>query len=624
MKEHKLQIIRILITAGLLLGWSIAPAEGWLQLCGYLAIYLLIAWDVLWEAVENILHGEIFDENFLMIVATVGAFCIEQYPEAVFVMLFFQIGELFEHIAVGKSRTSISDLVDLRPDYVNVERDGEIVRELPEHVHVGEIAVVKAGEKIPVDGVVLEGSSALDTKMLTGESMPREVSRGDAVFSGCINQSGYLRIRVAKELNESAAAKILQLVEASSEHKSKSETFIRKFAHWYTPAVVMGALLLAVVPSLIFGNWGEWLHRALIFLVISCPCALVISVPLTYFGGIGGASGKGILVKGSNYMDALTQVKTVVFDKTGTLTEGRFSVTEIHPAGMTEGDLLELAALAECRSNHPAAQSLREAYGKAIDENRVSEAEELPGMGICVKVDGEKVLAGNQRLMKRFEIQVPPADSSGSVVYLAKGERYAGFIVISDRIKEDSAAAVEQLRKLGVKKIVMLTGDRKAAGEAAAEELKLDEVHTELLPGDKVEQVERLLSRLKPGEKLAFVGDGMNDAPVLTRADVGVAMGALGADAAIEAADVVLMDDKPSRLAEGIRIAKRTKRIAGENIVFSLTVKAFFLILGACGAANLWEAVFADVGVMVIAVANAARALKNVDSAASHKKRGAA
>ncbi len=626
-KKQKKALARILI-ATVLLGVAVlldklgvfAGLAWYIVMPIYLVPYFIVGWQVLRKAGINIAHGQIFDENFLMAIATVGALCIgflpdaePEYAEAVFVMLFYQVGELFESIAVGKSRKSISSLMDIRPDSANVERNGEVLTVAPDEVAVGEIILVKPGEKIPLDGTVIEGQSSLNTVALTGESVPRDVTVGDDVISGCINQSGLIRIRVTKPFGESTVSKILALVESAGENKSRSENFITRFAHWYTPAVVIGAVVLAVVPPLVSGSFdfGKWVFRALEFLVISCPCALVISVPLSFFGGIGGASRKGILVKGSNFMEALADCHTVVFDKTGTLTKGNFRVTGVKPAdGVEANRLLELAAHAEYASDHPVARSLTEAYGKEPDRSRVSSVEELSGRGIRAVVDGLVVLAGNGKLLDEAGIAHPDADAIGTVVYLAEDGNYLGEIVISDEPKEDAKEAIRDLKQSGVGKTVMLTGDRRAVADAVAGQLGIDEVRSELLPAGKVAEVERLLSEKPAKSTLAFVGDGINDAPVLTRADVGVAMGAFGSDAAIEAADVVLMDDKPSKLAEAIRIARKTLRIVRENIVFSLAVKFVVLILCAVVGIPMTLAIFADVGVLVLAILNAMRALR--------------
>ncbi len=626
-KKQKKALARILI-ATVLLGVAVlldklgvfAGLAWYIVMPIYLVPYFIVGWQVLRKAGINIAHGQIFDENFLMAIATVGALCIgflpdaePEYAEAVFVMLFYQVGELFESIAVGKSRKSISSLMDIRPDSANVERNGEVLTVAPDEVAVGEIILVKPGEKIPLDGTVIEGQSSLNTVALTGESVPRDVTVGDDVISGCINQSGLIRIRVTKPFGESTVSKILALVESAGENKSRSENFITRFARWYTPAVVIGAVVLAVVPPLVSGSFdfGKWVFRALEFLVISCPCALVISVPLSFFGGIGGASRKGILVKGSNFMEALADCHTVVFDKTGTLTKGNFRVTGVKPAdGVEANRILELAAHAEYASDHPVARSLTEAYGKEPDRSRVSSVEELSGRGVRAVVDGLVVLAGNGKLLDEAGIAHPDADAIGTVVYLAEDGNYLGEIVISDEPKEDAKEAICDLKQSGVGKTVMLTGDRRAVADAVAGQLGIDEVRSELLPAGKVAEVERLLSEKPAKSTLAFVGDGINDAPVLTRADVGVAMGAFGSDAAIEAADVVLMDDKPSKLAEAIRIARKTLRIVRENIVFSLAVKFVVLILCAVVGIPMTLAIFADVGVLVLAILNAMRALR--------------
>ncbi len=615
-RKQKKMLVRIFASAVLLIAAVLIPYEGALRFLLFLPAYFVIGWDVLWRAAKNIIHGQVFDENFLMALATVGAFCTGffgkgEYPEAVFVMLFYQVGELFQSYAVGKSRKSISALMDIRPDYANVERDGSLCRVDPEEVQVGDVIVIKPGEKAPLDGVVLEGRSSLNTSALTGESLPREVEPGDDVISGCINLNGLIRVQVTKVFGESTVAKILDLVENSSSKKAKEENFITKFARYYTPIVVVSAVLLAVAPPLFTGgNWAEWIERALIFLVVSCPCALVISVPLSFFGGIGGASRDGILVKGGNFLEILSDTEIVVFDKTGTLTKGVFNVTAIHPDRYSEGELLELAALAESYSDHPISRSLKDAYGMEIDAARVSDVEELSGRGVKAQVDGRLVCAGNDKLMEEIGVTWHPCHRVGTTVHVAVNGEYAGHIVISDELKPDAAEAVASLKRAGVRKTVMLTGDAKAVGESVAKELGIDEVHAGLLPGDKVDRVEALLREKSERGKLAFVGDGINDAPVLSRADIGIAMGALGSDAAIEAADIVLMDDKPSKLAEAMKISKRTLRIVRQNIVFALAVKAAVLVLSAFGLSNMWEAVFADVGVSVLAILNASRALK--------------
>ena len=589
------------------------------------ATNLIIGWDVLWKAVRNILNGQVFDENFLMALATVGAFATGEYAEAVFVMLFYQTGELFQDYAVGKSRQSIAALMDIRPDTANLElEDGSLEEVDPEDVEVGSVVVVRPGERVPLDGEVLEGASALDTAALTGESVPRDVGVGDAVISGCVNQSGLLRVKVTKPCEESTVSKILDLVENAGEKKAASENFITRFARYYTPCVVIAATALFLLPTIALAllpasaqpaflagtDWTGWLHRALIFLVISCPCALVISVPLSFFGGIGGASKCGILVKGSNYLETLARTETVVFDKTGTLTQGSFTVTALHPAkGVTEDALLEAAALAESWSSHPISVSLRRAWGKDLDPNRVTDVEEIAGHGVTAKVDGKAVSAGNSRLMEKEGVQWEPCDLPGTIVHVTVEGRYAGHILISDLPKPGAKALVEGLKAAAVKKTGMLTGDTEAAAKAVARDLGIDEVHAQLLPADKVERVEGLLAKKSPNAALAFVGDGINDAPVLTRADVGIAMGALGSDAAIEAADVVLMDDNPAKIAAAMRISRKTLRIVKQNIWFALGVKGAVLLLGAFGVATMWEAVFADVGVAFIAILNAMRCL---------------
>ena len=612
-RKQKTMLFRIIIGAVLLIAAVLVPYDGPWRFLLFLPAYFTVGWDVLWRAVRNIAHGQVFDENFLMALATVGAFCTGffgegEYPEAVFVMLFYQVGELFQGYAVGKSRRSISSLMDLRPDYANLETGGEVEEVDPEDVSVGDIIVVKPGEKIPLDGTVIEGSSSLNTAALTGESMPRSVDVGESVPSGCVNLSGVLRVRVEKEFGDSTVAKILDLVENASSKKARAENFITRFARYYTPAVVIGAVLLAVIPPLFMGGWGAWIQRALTFLVVSCPCALVISVPLSFFGGIGGASRQGILIKGGNYMEALAAVDTVVFDKTGTLTQGVFQVAEIHPVGMAEKELLELAALSESWSDHPISRSLKEAWGGELDRARVGEAKELSGRGVQVQVDGRTVCAGNRRLMEEMGVSCSESAEAGTIVHIAVDGAYAGYIVIADQLKPDSKEAISRLKERGIK-TVMLTGDSKAAGESAARELGLDEVHAELMPAGKVDRVEELLKKEQRGGRLAFVGDGINDAPVLSRADVGIAMGALGSDAAIEAADVVLMDDKPSKLSAAVRISRKTIAIVKENIWFALGIKALVLALTAFGITGMWLAVFADVGVMVLAVLNATRAL---------------
>lgn len=588
---------------------DVLPGLAWPVL--YLIPYGIIGWDVLWRAIRNIKNGQVFDENFLMAVATVGAFGCGEYPEAVAVMLFYQVGELFQSVAVDRSRKSIAALMDIRPDYANIERDGELVQVDPEEVAVGDTIIVKAGERVPLDGTVLEGTSSLDTAALTGESLPRDVQAGDEVVSGCVNLTGLLHVKVNKPFGESTVAKILDLVENSSSKKAKAENFITKFARYYTPAVVFAALALAALPPLLgMGPWLMWVQRALNFLVVSCPCALVISIPLSFFGGIGGASKQGILVKGGNYLEALAQAGIVVFDKTGTLTKGSFEVTAVHPQQVSEGELLELAALAERFSDHPISRSIQAACQSAPDPNRVTDAKEIAGHGVRAVVDGKTVLAGNQKLMDQFHIPFEDAcHHVGTIIHVAVDGVYMGHIVISDQVKEGAKETLRDLKAAGVRKTVMLTGDSQAVGQAVARQLGLDEVHAELLPGDKVDQVERLLQSKGPKEQLVFVGDGINDAPVLSRADIGVAMGAMGSDAAIEAADIVLMDDDLKKLPVAVRIARKTLRIVRENIVFALAVKFLVLILSAVGVANMWWAVFADVGVSVIAILNSMRML---------------
>lgn len=614
-KRQKLMLGRILASALLLIVAVLLPVEGWARLLAFLVPYAIIGWDILWGALRNISHGQIFDENFLMSIATVGAFFTGEYPEAVFVMLFYQVGELFQSYAVDRSRKSISELMDIRPDYANIERDGVLTQVDPEEVEVGDVVVIKPGERIPLDGIVLEGNSSVNTSALTGESLPQEVEPDSDVISGCVNMTGLLRVQVTKPFEESTVAKILDLVENSSSKKAKAENFITRFARVYTPSVVIGAALLALLlPPLTGLPWAESIHRALIFLVISCPCALVISVPLAFFGGIGGASRQGILVKGGNYLEVLANAEIVVFDKTGTLTQGVFNVTAIHPKEFDEKKLLELAALAESYSNHPISRSLRDAYNAELDATRVTDAEELSGRGVRAKVDGMVVCAGNGKLMDEIGVPWHPCHRVGTTIHVAVDGVYIGHIVISDEVKPDAAQAIAGLKSIGVRKTVMLTGDAKAVGEAVAKQLGLDETHTQLLPADKVDQVEALLGQKTGKGALVFVGDGINDAPVLSRADVGIAMGGLGSDAAIEAADVVLMDDRPSKIADAVGIARKTKRVVMQNIVFALGVKALVLLLGAFGLSNMWEAVFADVGVSVLAILNSTRLLRGPKS----------
>ena len=620
-KKQKKVFIRIIIAFALIIILKWIPVEGYVRFALYMVPYLVIGYDILRKAGKGILNRQVFDENFLMAVATVGAIALGDYTEGVSVMLFYQIGELFQSYAVGKSRRNISELMDIRPDYANIEKDGQLEQVDPDEVEVGTTIVVQSGEKVPIDGVILEGSSTLNTSALTGESLPREVKAGDEIISGCINMTGVLKICTTKEFGESTVSKILELVENSSSRKSRSENFISKFAKYYTPAVCYGALALAVLPPLVrmtalglAPEWGDWIYRALTFLVISCPCALVISIPLSFFAGIGGASNQGILVKGSNYLETLASTKYVVFYKTGTMTQGVFEVSCVHHNEMEAEKLLEYAALAECSSSHPISKSLQKAYGKSIDRNRVTDIEEIGGNGVTAKVDGILVAAGNVKLMKKLGISYMDCHSVGTIVHMAVDGKYAGHILISDLIKPHAAQAIAELKRAGVKKTVMLTGDAKNVAEQVAEELGIQEVHSELLPADKVAKVEELLKQKTEKEKLAFVGDGINDAPVLSRADIGIAMGALGSDAAIEAADIVLMDDDPLKIAKAIKIARKCIRIVYQNIYFALGIKGICLLLGAIGVANMWIAIFADLGVMVIAVLNAIRALfvKNI------------
>ncbi|WP_370767070.1 heavy metal translocating P-type ATPase [[Ruminococcus] lactaris] len=621
-KKQKKMLIRIIIAAVLLIALNFIPVKGILRMILFLIPYLVIGYDILKKAGKGILNRQVFDENFLMAVATIGAIAIAIYDrsgnfnEAVAVMLFYQIGELFQSYAVGKSRRNISELMDIRPDYANIEQDGKLEKVDPDEVEIGTVIVVQPGEKVPIDGIVIEGTSTLNTSALTGESLPRETKVGDEIISGCINMTGVLKIRTIKEFGESTVSKILELVENSTSRKSRSEDFISKFAKYYTPAVCYGALALAILPPLVrmlaigaAPQWDIWIYRALTFLVISCPCALVISIPLSFFAGIGGASHEGVLVKGSNYLEAMSQTKYVVFDKTGTLTKGVFEVNGVHHSEMEEEKLLEYAALAESASSHPISRSIQRAYGKEIDRTRVSEIEEISGNGVTAKVDGKLVAAGNDKLMKRLGITPIACHSAGTIIHIAIDGKYMGHILISDVEKPTSKEAIRALKSAGIEKTVMLTGDAKRVADQVAEKLGLDEVYSELLPSDKVAQVERLLAEKPAKAKLAFVGDGINDAPVLGRADIGIAMGAMGSDAAIEAADVVLMDDDPLKIVKAIKISKKCIRIVYQNIIFALTIKAICLILGAIGIANMWIAIFADVGVMVIAVLNAIRAL---------------
>ena len=616
-KKQKKVFTRIIVAAVLMVVLSLLPIDGWLKFVLFMIPYLVIGHDILLKAWKGILNRQVFDENFLMAVATIGAILLGDYKEGVAVMLFYQIGELFQSYAVGKSRRNISELMDIRPDYANIEKeDGTLEQVDPDEVEIGSVIVVQPGEKVPIDGVIEEGRTSLNTSALTGESLPREAGVGDEVISGCINMSGVLKIRTTKEFGESTVSKILDMVENASSKKSRSENFISKFAKYYTPAVCYGALALAILPPLVrllflgmTPEWGDWVMRALTFLVISCPCALVISIPLSFFAGIGGASNAGVLVKGSNYLETLSETKYVVFDKTGTMTQGVFEVSGVHHSSMDTEKLLEYAALAECHSSHPISKSLKKAYGKPLDPNRVTDVEEISGNGVTAKVDGVRVAAGNSKLMEKLGVDCMECHSVGTVVHMAVNGKYAGHILISDQIKPHAKEAIAALKKCGVKKTIMLTGDRRESARQVAEELGIDEVHSELLPGDKVAQVEKLLDEKGEKEKLAFVGDGINDAPVLSRADIGIAMGALGSDAAIEAADIVLMDDDPLKISKAIRISRKCLRIVYENIYFAIGVKVVCLILGALGIANMWAAIFADVGVMIIAVLNAIRAL---------------
>ena len=616
-KKQKKMLYRIIVTfllfAVLMVCEHTGGMDGWNKIVLfviYLVPYLVIGYDIVYKAARNISHGQVFDENFLMMIATFGAFGVGEYSEAVAVMLFYQVGELFQGYAVGKSRQSISDMMDICPEYANIEEDGVLKQVDPDDVEVGSIIVVKPGERIPLDGIVVEGESLIDTAALTGESVPRSAKAGDEIISGCVNGSGTLKVKTTKEFDDSTVAKILELVENASSKKAKVENFITRFAKYYTPVVTIGAVILAILPPLILGGgWAEWIQRACIFLVISCPCALVISVPLGFFGGIGAASKIGVLVKGSNYLEAVAEMTTIVFDKTGTLTKGEFKVTDVITENGSKEELIELAALGEGYSNHPIANSIREAYGKELDLNRVTNTEEIAGHGIKAVIDGKTVLLGNEKLMKSESIFYTPCKSMGTVVYVACNGVFEGAVVISDTIKDGAKEAIHDMKQVGVRHMVMLTGDRKEAAETVAQTLGIDEVHAELLPGGKVEQVEALLKAEKEKERLAFVGDGINDAPVLTRADIGIAMGSMGSDAAIEAADIVLMDDDVTKIASVVKIARKTLRIVKQNIVFALAIKALVLILGALGMANMWEAVFADVGVSVIAILNSMRTL---------------
>ena len=618
-RKQKRLLTRIIVAAVLFLCGNLIPLPEWAEMGVFLICYAVAGWDIVWKAVTNILHGQVFDENFLMTIATVGALILGEHSEGVAVMLFYQVGEWFQSYAVSKSRKSITSLMDIRPDYANVERDGKLIQVDPDEVKIGDTIIVKPGERVPLDGKIIKGVSALDTSALTGESMPREVEPGMDVISGCINQTGILTIETTKEFEESTVAKILDLVENASDKKGRTENFISRFARYYTPIVVFAALALAILPPLFLQQpFGIWIYRALTFLVISCPCALVISIPLSFFGGIGGSSKIGVLVKGSNYLESLAHAEVVVFDKTGTLTKGSFAVSEIHAVDVKDSQLLEMAAYAEDYSNHPISLSIKAAYGKKIDNSRISDVQEIAGHGVQAVIDGKKILAGNAKLMEREHIKYAPSSSVGTVVYLACDGTYAGCIVIEDEIKADAAAAIKNLKSSGIRRTVMLTGDADAVGKKVAGRLGLDQAYTELLPADKVDRLEDLLKEKSEKGKLVFVGDGINDAPVLARADVGIAMGGLGSDAAIEAADVVLMTDEPSKIAAVMKIARKTIRIANQNIVFALGVKFLVLILGALGKANMWAAVFADVGVSIIAILNAIRTMrvKHLDSSA--------
>mgnify|MGYP001474570985 FL=1 len=614
-KKQKKMLVRIIISLILLVVFSQLPVEGYLRFGLFTIPYLIIGYDILKKAFKGIKNKQVFDENFLMAVATIGAILLGDYTEGTAVMLFYQIGELFQSYAVGKSRRNISELMDIRPDYANIEVDGKLEQVDPDEVEIGTVIVVQPGEKVPIDGVIIDGVSTLNTSALTGESLPRDAKAGDEVISGCINMTGVLKIRTIREFGESTVSKILELVENSSSRKSKSENFISKFAKYYTPVVCYGALALAFIPPivlLIMGKpamWGDWIYRALTFLVISCPCALVISIPLSFFAGIGGASNQGVLVKGSNYLETLAQTSYVVFDKTGTMTQGVFEVSGVHHNEISDEKLLEYAALAECSSSHPISKSLQKAYGKPIDRNRVTDIEEISGNGVTAKVDGISVAAGNAKLMKRLGISYQECHHVGTVIHMAVDGRYEGHILISDILKPHAKEAIAELKKAGIKKTVMLTGDSKRVADQVAKELGIEEVYSELLPADKVSKVEELLHQKSEKEKLAFVGDGINDAPVLSRADIGIAMGALGSDAAIEAADIVLMDDDPLKISKAIKIARKCIHIVYENIYFAIGIKILCLILGALGIANMWMAIFADVGVMIIAVLNAIRTL---------------
>lgn len=610
-RKQKRLLTRIIVAAVLFLAGNLVPLPEWAEMGIFLICYAVAGWDIVWKAITNILHGQVFDENFLMTIATAGALILGEHSEGVAVMLFYQVGEWFQSYAVSKSRKSITSLMNIRPDYANIEQDGKLVQVDPNEVKIGDTIIVKPGERVPLDGKIIKGTSALDTSALTGESMPREVEPGMDVISGCINQTGILTIQTTKKFGESTVAKILDLVENASDKKGRTENFISRFARYYTPIVVFAALALALLPPLILQQpFSTWIYRALTFLVISCPCALVISIPLSFFGGIGGSSRIGVLVKGSNYLESLAHAEIVVFDKTGTLTKGSFAVTEIHPVDMEDSQLLELAAYAEDYSNHPISLSIKTAYGEKIDSSRISDVQEIAGHGVRAVIDGKKILAGNAKLMEKEHVRYAPSSSVGTVVYLACNGKYAGCIVIEDEIKADATASIKNLKSSGIRRTVMLTGDADAVGKKVAGRLGLDQAYTELLPADKVDRVEDLLKEKSEKGRLVFVGDGINDAPVLARADVGIAMGGLGSDAAIEAADVVLMTDEPSKIAAVMKIARKTIRIANQNIVFALGIKFLVLILGAIGKANMWAAVFADVGVSIIAILNAIRAMR--------------
>lgn len=610
-RKQKRLLTRIIVAAVLFLAGNLVPLPEWAEMGIFLICYAVAGWDIVWKAITNILHGQVFDENFLMTIATAGSLILGEHSEGVAVMLFYQVGEWFQSYAVSKSRKSITSLMDIRPDYANIEQDGKLVQVDPDEVKIGDTIIVKPGERVPLDGKIIKGTSALDTSALTGESMPREVEPGMDVISGCINQTGILTIQTTKKFGESTVAKILDLVENASDKKGRTENFISRFARYYTPIVVFAALALALLPPLVLQQpFSTWIYRALTFLVISCPCALVISIPLSFFGGIGGSSRIGVLVKGSNYLESLAHAEIVVFDKTGTLTKGSFAVTEIHPVDMGDPQLLELAAYAEDYSNHPISLSIKAAYGEKIDSSRISDVQEIAGHGVRAVIDGKQILAGNAKLMEKEHVRYAPSSSVGTVVYLACNRKYAGCIVIEDEIKADAAASIKNLKSSGIRRTVMLTGDADAVGKKVAGRLGLDQAYTELLPADKVDRVEDLLKEKSEKGRLVFVGDGINDAPVLARADVGIAMGGLGSDAAIEAADVVLMTDEPSKIAAVMKIARKTIRIANQNIVFALGIKFLVLFLGAIGKANMWAAVFADVGVSIIAILNAIRAMR--------------